>query len=68
MCDDNKSFLFGVTSWGIDCGRPQFPGVYTRISAYLKWIYTKILLHPNDKELKKMVARNLIPRESCQAT
>ncbi|XP_029302336.1 transmembrane protease serine 13a [Cottoperca gobio] len=38
----SRWYLEGITSWGVDCGKRNKPGVYTKVRSVLPWIYSKM--------------------------
>lgn len=34
----DPDILVGTVSWGVSCGDPEYPGVYSRLSANMDWI------------------------------
>lgn len=44
ICEDHSvKTLCGIISQGRGCGRPGYPGIFTRVASYVDWINTTIL-------------------------
>lgn len=39
---DHKAVLTGIVSFGIGCGHHRYPGVYARVSTFIRWINANI--------------------------
>lgn len=60
--------LAGITSWGEDCALPGYPGVYTRVSAFIDWISDKTGLSFSDKILDCGDECQIIVRSGTELT
>lgn len=41
--DENHiTALTGITSWGVGCGLASYPGIYTRVASYIRWIQANL--------------------------
>ncbi|XP_075056670.1 complement factor I [Mixophyes fleayi] len=40
VCSDanNAAYVWGIVSWGENCGVAGYPGVYTRVASYFEWL------------------------------
>ncbi|XP_044157791.1 complement factor I isoform X1 [Bufo gargarizans] len=44
ICRDaeNVAYVWGIVSWGENCGLPGYPGVYTKVAHYFEWISRQV--------------------------
>lgn len=35
IVDKKEWYIVGIVSWGYHCGIPEYPGLYTKVEAYL---------------------------------
>lgn len=58
----------GVVSYGVDCGRPGYPGVYTRVASFANWIQEQTGAAPNSSLVGSHSGPALSVAKSCRGT
>uniref|UniRef100_A0A8C6U631 trypsin n=1 Tax=Neogobius melanostomus TaxID=47308 RepID=A0A8C6U631_9GOBI len=44
-CEQNSAYMvYGLVSWGDQCGKKNKPGIYTRVAKYVDWIRSKTMI------------------------
>ena len=38
LVDESTGKVVGIVSFGLGCGKPMYPGIYTQVSFYIDWI------------------------------